>query len=155
MKSIQKNLFILAGCLLFLFETGCSGPCSCDWEGGQIFTVTNASQDGSKLYLEITVKGEPCCEDTWEHKKVYLLDFTGYTGGDLKATVVTASAGKKLSVAEKDKMELTNLGFILQRNPDLVQVSILTTSVKLFQISEKTSGTVRGYAIIPAGSLIK
>lgn len=155
MKPFMITLFLLASCILNFSLAGCTGPCSCDWEGGQTFAVTAAYQDGNKLYLEVTVTGEPCCEKTWERKKIYLFDFTGYTTGDVTATSGTASSGNKLTVGEKDKMELTNPDFVLERNPELVQVSILTTSVKLLKISEKASGQMKGYAIIQAGSAIE
>lgn len=64
--------------LAALLLPGCPATtCSCDWEGPVEWTLAEASQDGSMLYLSGTLRWEPCCEEASSFQVVFKLDLSG------------------------------------------------------------------------------
>lgn len=145
------SLCLMPGAVcLPLTATGCK--CECEWEGGQYFRLTSATREGSSVYLDFTVTGQPCCKGDWEEEEIVQVDFSGYTTGTLVGHPVDEMSGTALKVGPNERVELADLGWALEASDDLF--SVLDSTAKPHQIVSLTSGKVVGKIRVPAGPQI-
>ena len=165
---LLSTLFIT---LLMSQTGGCGwfdGPCECDWEGGQYFRLNGAYLDQQVLYLDVTVEGQPCCEDTWTRTRMLRADFAGYSDGDLHAGVVDSDQRSGTTIQGSEDVDLPTdptlkleLGAVLglelwsTEPTGRPEISAFEEEVRLFDIVVASYRSVLGQLVVPGGDALR
>lgn len=144
---------LMPGAAIFPLATTACGGCECVWEGGQTFHLSSASRDGTTIYLELGVVGQPCCESEWEETELVSVALAGYTQGALVGHLADDLAGTPLTVSAAQRVDLTDLGVAIQPNAE-DNASVLDTTAHPLQVVSIATGEVLGTISVPAGSAI-
>ncbi len=138
--------------LVALAAASCS-DCSCDWEGGQTFSLVAASVDGNLFYADVEVKGAPCCEDRWTRTVTIRAALEGATG-EVVAERVAAKQGAALLVDGDGQVVIASLGLTIRPIPGDEPISVMQTQVAAFEIVQTEGGGEVGFLVVPAGPAV-